>query len=437
MTEQKQLPKPPAVAAKNPPPMPGQKPGASLPALVDSPSSAGSLVALGSIRREETLYLPSGKGDIERLQLTTKEARQEYHERFLQVLADRKMTPVAFDTIRDVAFPSANNPYSIIMALDWCAIKKYDPLKKFVHIVPMYSSRLGRYVDTLWPGISDSLATATRTGVFAGMEDAEFGPMKTETWKGRVKSGDKEVEKNVTVTYPEWCKVVVYRFVQGQKVAFPGKVFWKEAYATYAKSDIPNEMWAESPISMLEKCALNKALKRAFPEEASDCAEEMMGRVIDAGFQPSISDIKERAAQKAQARAQSNDSVDVDFTELENATEAEAEETETQTAEVTLEDQLEAAKEAHEDAGNKEIAEAAAKTLEIMRGIEGKELTALVNAGKPKNWGIPQLGAYLKVEFGLTMQTVQKQITREQYDQAMAFVQANEPAADLLERAKA
>jgi hypothetical protein len=82
----------------------------------------------------------------------------------------------------------------------------------------------------------------------------------------------------------------VHRATGDRVCKFVGpKVKWLEAYATIGRSDLPNEMWQSRPEGQIEKCAEAAALRKAFPEELGNelTAEEMAGRAIDAGRQPS------------------------------------------------------------------------------------------------------------------------------------------------------
>ena len=159
----------------------------------------------------------------------------------------------------------------IALVVDYCKARKLDPLKKPVHIVPVWSNRRKCMVETVWPSVSEVRITAMRTGQFAGQDATTFGPDKTE----RV--------GNAQVTFPEYAQVTVYRIVQGQARPFPGPICrWKETYANRGKDDAsPNATWAKRPYAQLEKCAEAAALRRAFPEESSYTAEEMHGKEID------------------------------------------------------------------------------------------------------------------------------------------------------------
>jgi phage recombination protein Bet len=186
-------------------------------------------------------------------------------------------------------YPGAK-PESIKLVVNWCRAQGKDPLKRPVHIVPMYT-KTGKKTesgddimanrDILMPGIGDYRTDAARTGGYAGISDATWGDSITETFTDTDKKGK---EHSVTITYPEWCEIKVYRLVQGQRCGFSsGRIYWKETYATKSRwTDMPNVMWAKRVRGQLEKCAEAAALRRAFPEVgAQPTLEEMEGRVIE------------------------------------------------------------------------------------------------------------------------------------------------------------
>ena len=210
--------------------------------------------------------------------------RMPYHP----LLKDRfNIEPSAWKSLVEAIYPTAKSIDFVILALSYCKARNLDPFKKPVHIVPMWDSRAnngqGGYVETIWPGISEVRTTAFRTGNYAGSDEAEFGPMVDKTFSGRVRKGREWETKNITVRFPEWCRVTVYRDLHGLVCKFVGpKVVWLEAYATIGKSDLPNDMWQTRPEGQLEKCAEAAALRKAFPEELGNelTAEEMAGRHI-------------------------------------------------------------------------------------------------------------------------------------------------------------
>lgn len=179
---------------------------------------------------------------------------------------------VRWRVLINTIFPSAKTVESIIMALTYCKARNLDIFKRPVHIVPMWSTATNGMIDTIWPGISEIRTTAFRTGQFAGMGAAEFGPTIEQ------KLGDKSVK------FPEWCQITATRMLNGAACTFVSpKVHWLESYAVAKRGELaPNEMWARRPFGQIEKCAEAAALRRAFPEEIGNdyAAEEMEGQVL-------------------------------------------------------------------------------------------------------------------------------------------------------------
>src|ERR1700738_5225309 len=145
----------------------------------------------------------------------------------------------------------------------------------------MWSSVAGKMIETVWPGISELRTTAFRTGQYAGMPAPDFGPTIERTFKSKAGRGkSKGEERSLTLQFPEWCRVTITRELTRKERSFVGpKVYWVEAYAKWADTDVPNEMWSNRPVGQLEKCAEAGALRRAFPEEIGNAltAEEMEG----------------------------------------------------------------------------------------------------------------------------------------------------------------
>jgi len=183
----------------------------------------------------------------------------------------------------EAIYPSAKTSDAVVMALSYCKARDLDPFKRPVHIVPMWDSRSGGYVETVWPGIAELRTTAFRTKQYAGCDEAEFGPVTKKTFAGRVKVKGSWEDKSVTIEFPEWCRITVHRELGGRACKFVGpKVKWLEAYATIGNSDLPNDMWQTRPEGQVEKCAEAAALRKAFPEELGNdlTAEEMAGRSL-------------------------------------------------------------------------------------------------------------------------------------------------------------
>jgi len=190
----------------------------------------------------------------------------------------------SWNVLTEVTFPTAKTPEAILMALDYCKARKLDIFKKPVHIVPMWSSALGRNVETVWPSIMEIQTTASRTGLWAGMDRPVWGPDVTQTFIGQFKDENDSWQKTeVTLTFPEWVAVTVYRLVNGRRCAFTEEVYWLEAYSTAGgkNSQLPSTMWIKRPKGQLGKCGKAASLRSAFPEECGYAAEEMDGKSLD------------------------------------------------------------------------------------------------------------------------------------------------------------
>lgn len=212
-------------------------------------------------------------------------------------------------------FPSAKTIEGVALALAYCKARKLDIFKRVVHIVPIWNSKLGKEVETVWPGIAELRTTAHRTGSYAGKSDTAYGPAITKTFSGMVGFGDKKKQVDISVTFPEWAQVTTFRIVQGVRCEFVGpKVFWLETYATQGKSDVPNDMWQTRPFGQIDKCAEAAALRVAYPEEIGSeyIDEEVQHRkaVDNVASSPSRSK-GGTSALAAKITAKANDTVDL------------------------------------------------------------------------------------------------------------------------------
>lgn len=165
---------------------------------------------------------------------------------------------------------------SVQMVLNYCAAAGLDPMQKPVHIVPIWDPKAKQMRDVIMPGIGLYRTQAARSGNYAGVSDAEYGPDVTEKIGG------------VEITYPVWCKVAVKRLLpNGQVAEFSATERWKENYAVKGgqeKSIAPNAMWQKRPYGQIAKCAEAQALRKAFPEfGAAATADEMEGKELDMG----------------------------------------------------------------------------------------------------------------------------------------------------------
>ncbi len=203
--------------------------------------------------------------------------------KLLAALNKRGLDVDQFRVLSETIWPGAKSPTSIIMAVDYCNARKLDPMKRPVHIVPMWSTKHGKMVETIWPGISETRTTAHRTGQYVGCSRPEWGPIIEREFVAHDKQG-RETER-VKLTFPEWCAITVKRrHPSGYIEEYTAEVWWEEAYATESRwSEVPNEMWRGRARGQLAKCTEAAALRMAFPEELGNeyTAEEMAGRVLN------------------------------------------------------------------------------------------------------------------------------------------------------------
>lgn len=226
-------------------------------------------------------------------------------------------TDVSWRVLCDL-YPSAETPEVILAVVEYCAARRLDPLRKPVHIVPMWNTKLRRKVQVVMQGINELETTAHRTGRFAGNDEADYGPDETKTFRGvweDERSGETKTTE-VTLTYPISAAVKVYRRVQGVREAFVERVFFSECYGRAGfKSEVPNARWSLAPRQMLAKVAKAASLRLAFPEEVGEySAEEMDGHDVDSGGvtieghvdhgDPGLTDRDRRIEQKPPSPAQ-------------------------------------------------------------------------------------------------------------------------------------
>ena len=187
------------------------------------------------------------------------------------------------DVLENSLYPGADRN-SIRMVLGYCKASGLDPMRKPVHIVPIWDGKAKRMRDVIMPGVGLYRTDAARTGEYAGITEAEFGPDTTDKLDG------------TSITFPLWARVSVSRRMpSGEIVQFTAREFWRENYAVKGgqeKSIAPNAMWSKRPYGQLAKCAEAQALRKAFPEVGSQptademegkATEEYQGTTIDAG----------------------------------------------------------------------------------------------------------------------------------------------------------
>lgn len=168
-------------------------------------------------------------------------------------LSERGIDHAVWSTLKNSVFPGARDE-SILLAIDYCTARKMDILKKPCHIVQMNvtDAKTGnkQWRDVIMPGIYEQRITAFRTGQMAGQDEPIFG----------------EIIDYSGVKAPEWCKVTVYRFINGVRCAFSHTEYFSEACNT-TKEGKANSVWTKRPRGQLAKCAEAGALRKAFPDE--------------------------------------------------------------------------------------------------------------------------------------------------------------------------
>ena len=199
-------------------------------------------------------------------------------EHLAPALASRGIDAHTWNALTGSVWPGAKDE-SVLMAVDYCRARDLDPLKKPVHIVPMWvdDKQTGKkgMRDVVMPGIYEYRITAHRTGEYAGMDDAVFGDMIE--FQG--------------IQVPEWCRVTVHRMQNGVRCTYSHTEYYEEAYATKGRDSLaPNSMWTKRKRGQLAKCAEAGALRKAFPDEfgGTQTLEEMQGKIIDVTGTPVI-----------------------------------------------------------------------------------------------------------------------------------------------------
>lgn len=131
-----------------------------------------------------------------------------------------------------------------------------DPFRGHIFAIKrqQYDKRTGGYVEKMTIQVAHAglLALAERTNGYRGTTDPLFAGEDgqwTDVW--------------LSPKPPAACKVGVYR--KGFAAPVMGIALWKE-YVQLGKDSQPIGLWKDKPTHMLEKCALSKALRRAFPD---------------------------------------------------------------------------------------------------------------------------------------------------------------------------
>lgn len=185
-------------------------------------------------------------------------------------LETRGIAVSTWNTLKNSIYPGAADD-SILMVLDYCKARGFDPIQKPVHIVPMSVKEGNEYVmrDVVMPGINTYRIQAARSGDMGGSRATAFGP-DISAQLG-----------SMQITYPEWVEWTVEKTMpDGSKVNYTSREYFLENYATKKRNDeTPNAMWAKRPMGQLKKCAEAQALRMGWPEIGQQPTfEEMEGK---------------------------------------------------------------------------------------------------------------------------------------------------------------
>ncbi len=185
------------------------------------------------------------------------------------LIQTRGISIESYNVMKNMLYPNAQSDESIILVHDYCKARGLDPMKKPVHIVPIYNKKTKKFEDTVWNSIAEVRITASRTGKYAGKDDIEHGPtieqeFVKQEWDDHLKKYKDGAR--FKVKFPEWAKITVYKMVDGVRCPYTETVRWMETYSR-TSGDCPTEMWKKRPFGQIDKCVEAAALRAAFPEE--------------------------------------------------------------------------------------------------------------------------------------------------------------------------
>jgi phage recombination protein Bet len=151
-----------------------------------------------------------------------------------------------------------------------CDGQQVDPFSGLLYLTKRTSQ--GKDKWSVNASVDGSRLKASRTGQYAGSDepvyDSEDGP------------------------HPKWCRVTVYRAVNGVRYAFTAKCRWEEF-----KPNAPNDFqWKGKPYHMLAKVTEVQALRKGFPDVVPASGEDEEDAVINEDVTPETQRAKEERA---------------------------------------------------------------------------------------------------------------------------------------------
>lgn len=166
-------------------------------------------------------------------------------------LSLREYDRESLDVIRNTV-ASCCNDTELVAFLTFCKNSGWDPFQKEIYAIVRKEKGGGRKL-CLQAGIDGLRRKAHETGLYAGMEEPEFGPP--------VK---KQVDRS-TFNVPSYCRFVIYKMIGGRRVPFSFTARWNEYAPPLHMSG--SFRWRQAPYGQLEKCAEAGVLRRAFAEQ--------------------------------------------------------------------------------------------------------------------------------------------------------------------------
>jgi phage recombination protein Bet len=134
-----------------------------------------------------------------------------------------------------------------------CNALQLDPFTKEIYIVG-YQDKKGNWNDSIITSINGFRKIASRTGQYAGSDDAKFDLQSN----GRFKTASELLAEGKK---PTTCTVTVYRVVGGVRCPFTHTAVFKEFEgSSYSQ-------WPKMPFQMIAKVAESFALRKAFGGE--------------------------------------------------------------------------------------------------------------------------------------------------------------------------
>jgi phage recombination protein Bet len=153
-----------------------------------------------------------------------------------------------------------------------CAARNVDPFAGLLYMQRRFNQKTQKWKCSVSPTVDGSRAAAARSQGYAGQDEPEFDSEEGKT--------------------PKWCKVTVYRMLNGIRCAFTAKCRWDE-FVPQSPNDF---QWRAKPYHMLSKVTEVQALRKGFPESVPAANEDEIEDIIEGAAPPADTGAQERAA---------------------------------------------------------------------------------------------------------------------------------------------